>query len=105
MPESIESREAAHGERTIEVRIRFWTNDLAGEKGHIIPKHGWTSGQVLLPSNPSHGITSSEAVMFNSFAELPSKIEELLIANGIKLHLDKAERRYLTTGDARLSGP
>jgi hypothetical protein len=39
--------------------------------------------------------------MFNSFAELPSKIEELLIANGITLDLDKAERRYLTAGDAR----
>ncbi len=97
MPESterIESKSATHGEKTIEVRVRFWTNDLAGEKGKIIPKHGWTSGQVFLPSNPSHGITSSEPVMFNSFAELPSKIEELLIASGITLHPDK-ERRYL----------
>jgi hypothetical protein len=94
MSENVESKEAAHGEKTIEVRIRFWTNELAEKKDAIIPKHGWTSGQVFLPSNRSHGITSSEAVMFNSFAELPSKIEELLIANGITLHPDK-ERRYL----------
>jgi hypothetical protein len=41
--EEIESREAAQGERMIEVKLRFWTNDLAA-RGNVIPKHAWTRG-------------------------------------------------------------
>jgi hypothetical protein len=42
VPESIESREAKHGSKMIEVKVRFWTNDLAERKDRIIPKHAWT---------------------------------------------------------------
>ena len=33
MPERLEAREAVHGQRMVEVRVRFWTNDIAKEKG------------------------------------------------------------------------
>lgn len=82
---SIEPREAAHGEKMIEVRVRFWTNDLA-EGGRILPKHAWSSGAVYLRTNPSHGITSQEAVMFNSLAELPEAIQGALANGGVALH-------------------
>ena len=36
-PTEIEEREAPHGEKMIELRVRFWTN-LASEKGHVIPE-------------------------------------------------------------------
>ena len=55
MPESIESREAKHGSKMIEVKVRFWTNDLAEEKGRIRPKHAWGSGVVRIARNDSHG--------------------------------------------------
>ena len=41
MPDDVETREAAHGKRMLEVRVRFWTNDLAEGKGRIRPKHAW----------------------------------------------------------------
>ncbi len=34
---SSEQRDAQQGEKMIELRIRFWTNDLANEKGKIRP--------------------------------------------------------------------
>jgi hypothetical protein len=30
---------AKHGEKVIEIKLRFWTNDIAKEKDHIFPKH------------------------------------------------------------------
>ncbi len=47
MPEAIESREAAHGKKMVEVKVRFWTNDLADGKGKIRPKHAWGAGVAI----------------------------------------------------------
>jgi hypothetical protein len=41
-------RKAQQGERMIEVKIRFWTNDIADGKGNIFPKHAWSSGVVRM---------------------------------------------------------
>jgi hypothetical protein len=38
-----EAREAAHGQRMIEVRVRFWTNNLAKSKGMVLPRNAWGS--------------------------------------------------------------
>ena len=32
----------------IEVKVRFWTNDLADGKDRIRPKHAWGSGVVRM---------------------------------------------------------
>jgi hypothetical protein len=35
MKENVESLEAKQGERMIEIKVRYWTNDLSGTKGKI----------------------------------------------------------------------
>jgi len=54
--DSVASLEAKQGERMIEVKLRFWTNNLASEPGKIIPKHARASGVVRIERNLSHGI-------------------------------------------------
>jgi hypothetical protein len=55
-------QEAVHGEKLIEVKVGFWTNNIAAEEGKIVPNRAWTSGVVRLKPNPSHGIApGSEA--------------------------------------------
>jgi hypothetical protein len=96
MGSDVETREAAHGKRMIEVRVRFWTNDLAEGKGRIRPKHAWGAGVVRLEPNDSHGIPSANPVPFNSIAEIPAKIEKVLIDNGVSLHPSDRMRKYIT---------
>jgi hypothetical protein len=52
MAEDVETREAKLGKRMIEVRVRFWTNDLADGKGRIRPPDGFGRTGV---SSESHG--------------------------------------------------
>jgi hypothetical protein len=78
----------------IEVKVRFWTNDLGGEKGKILPKHAWGSGVVKIEPNDAHGITSSDPVPFNSMAEIPAKVEKVLIDRGVTIHPSSRMRRY-----------
>jgi hypothetical protein len=94
VPEPVEAREAAHGKRMIEVKLRFWTNDLGGDKGKILPKHAWGSGVVKMERNDAHGITSGEPLLFNSMAEIPAKLEKVLIDHGVTIHASSRMRRY-----------
>lgn len=87
--------QATQGEKMIEVRIRFWTNDLAERKGDINPKHAWAGGVVLMDRNKSHGITPQNPVPFNSLLDLPGKIEKLLIDHGVKIHKSTKMKRYM----------
>jgi hypothetical protein len=96
MAESIEAKVAKHGDRMIEIRVRLWTDKIAdGGKGSVLPKHAWDAGVVMLQRNESHGISPKAPLPFNGFADLPSKIEEVLLGQGVKVHLSKRQRRYL----------
>src|SRR4051812_15108610 len=95
MPEPVEAREAEHGKRMIEVKLRFWTNDLGGEKGKILPKHAWGAGVVRIERNDAHGISGAEPVPFNSMADFPAKVERVLIDHGITIHPSSRMRRYM----------
>lgn len=86
--------EAQHRERTIEVKVRFFTNELAGKEGYIIPKHGWTTGSVQMDRNLSHNIVPKDPVTFNSLMEIPAVIEKVLINHGIILHRVKKTKKY-----------
>jgi hypothetical protein len=71
MPEeSIISREANHGEKMIEVRLRFWTDDIALGSGKVRPKHAWTSGVVRMQPNKAHEIASGDSMPFNSLLDI-----------------------------------
>jgi hypothetical protein len=92
----IEAAEARHGERMIEVRLRFWTNDIAEGDGMIIPKHAWSSGVVRIQPNASHGIQPSSPRPFHSLLDVGAVIERVLIEYGIKLHPSRRMKRYLS---------
>lgn len=96
MSEPVEARVAEHGKKMIEVRVRFWTNDLGGEKGKILPKHAWGAGVVVIDSNNAHGISPSSPVPFNSIADIPAKIEKVLIDHGVTIHPSSRMRRYIS---------
>jgi hypothetical protein len=95
MPDELEAKEAAWGNRMIEIRVRFWTDSIADGKGKIIPKHAWDSGVVRIDRNTSHGIVPGNPIPFNGLSEIPSKIEKVLIDHGIRLHLGRRARKYL----------
>lgn len=92
--EKVEQRAAKQGEKMIELRIRFWTDSLADEKGKILPKHAWASGVVGVQANKSHGISPQDPVPFNSIMELMSAIEKVILAQGITLHTSRKMRKY-----------
>ena len=51
---NIEEKEAVHGQKMIEVKLRFWTNDIATGEGKIAPKHAWSAGVVRIEKNKAH---------------------------------------------------
>jgi hypothetical protein len=69
------AKEARHGEKMIEVKIRFWTDNIAGTKDKVIPKQAWTSGVVRVERNDAHGISPSRGVPFNSLLDVGVAIE------------------------------
>jgi hypothetical protein len=87
------AKRAEHGEKMIELRVRFWTDDMA-PKPRVVPKNAWTSGVVRLHSNRAHAIKPARPIPFNSLMELGSAIEKALVANGIVLHLNRKMRKY-----------
>lgn len=90
------SHEAIHGEKMVEVKIRFWTNDIAPKKGAIIPKHAWTSGVVRMERNDSHGIKPRAPLPFHSLLDVGSAIEKVLVKHGIVLHAGRRMRKYFS---------
>jgi hypothetical protein len=103
---NIEEQEAEYGERMIEIKVRFWTNDITEEvgvprgKGKIRPKHAWGSGVVRIKRNRSHSIEPSKTRPFNSMMELSAAIEQVLIDHGIKIHRSRKMKQYAPTPEA-----
>ena len=89
------AHEAEHGQKMIEVKVRFFTNNLVKGKGQIRPKHGWTRGVVRLKRNDAHGIKPGAPIPFNSLMELGGTIEKLLIREGITLHTVSKMEKYV----------
>src|SRR3990167_311694 len=89
------AREAKHGERMVELRVRFWTDGIAEGDGQVSPKHAWGGGMVRMKPNKSHGISSARPVPFNSLMELPAAIEKVLIQHGIRIHPVGKMRKYV----------
>jgi hypothetical protein len=97
--------EARRGERTISLRINFFTNNLGQEPGKVIPKHASEQGMVALRPNASHGIGSSPGIPFHSLAGLLVAIEDLLIREGITLHPNGTSRQYMASADVACVNP
>ena len=96
--ESIEVLEAKHGEKMIEIKVRFWTNDLSDVPDTVIPKHAKTSGVVRITGNKSHGIKPSKPEPFHSLLDVGAVIEKVLIKHGVVLHRSRKMRKYMAEG-------
>ena len=95
MAQNVESREAEYGQKMIEIKLRFWTNNIADQDGKIAPKHAWSSGVVRIESNKSHGIVPNAPKPFHSLLDVGAVIEKLLIEQGIVLHTSPRMRKYM----------
>ena len=93
-PAAIEARAAKHGQKMLEVRVRFWTDDIADKKGEIIPKHAWGSGMINIDRNEAHGLTPEKWLAFNSMAEIPAVLEKCLVENGVKIISSRKMKKY-----------
>jgi hypothetical protein len=88
---------APHGQKMIEVTIRFWTNNISKKRGHVIKKECWDYGVVYMPENSAHGISSLRPIPFHSLLELLPKIERLFIAQKVRLRSGQHSRKYLAS--------
>jgi hypothetical protein len=80
----------------IEVKLRFWTNDISHDQGKgVIPKHAWTAGVVRIERNKSHDITPLNPRLFNSLLDIGAVVEKVLIEHGIVLHRSKKMKKYV----------
>ena len=90
-------KQAVQGENMIEVRLRFWTNNIAADKGKIIPKQAWSSGVVRIQANASHGIVPRNPKPFQSLLDIGAVVEKVLIEHGVVLHPSRQMKKYLST--------
>lgn len=90
------SLEAKQGEKMIEVKVRFWTNNIATQPGKVIPKHAWTSGVVRMERNKSHSIEPGSPQPFHSLLDVSAIIEKVLIEHRIVLHPTKRMKKYIS---------
>jgi hypothetical protein len=98
MPKSktVEERESAHGKNMIEVKVRFWTDALAAQPGHVLPRHAWTAGVVRMARNEVHEIRPGKPIPFNSLLDVGAAIEKALIAHDITLHPSRRMTKYVS---------
>ena len=89
------ARVAKHGEKMIEIRIRFWTDAIAKKKGEIVPKHAWDGGVVVMDGNRAHGIDPAAPQPFNSILDLPSTLAKVLTQHGVILHTSRKSRKLI----------
>lgn len=95
MGKKIEEIEASFGQKMIEVKVRFWTNDIAKEKGKIIPKHAWSSGVVRMERNKAHGIDPGNPLPFHSLLDVGAVIEKVLIQHDVRLRTSRKMKKYM----------
>jgi hypothetical protein len=92
----VEAKEARHGQKMIEVKIRFWTDEMSNVKGTVIPKHAWAAGVVRAERNDAHGIKPGVPVPFNSILDIGSAVEKIFIEHGIVLHNSRKMKKYFS---------
>ncbi|UVT16035.1 MAG: hypothetical protein H8K04_00240 [Nitrospira sp.] len=88
---------APHGEKTIAITIRLFTNSISRKKGRQVKRECWDVGTVYMHQNLSHGISASKPIPFHSLMDLSSKIELLITRQKIKLHPGNQSRKYIYT--------
>lgn len=93
--QGLAAQEAKYGERMIEIKVRFWTNNIADGEGNVLPKHAWTSGVVRMERNATHGIVPDEPTPFHSLLDFSGVMEKVLQRHGIRLHPSRRMQKYI----------
>ena len=83
----LKSSPAKHGDKMIEVRVRFFTDGIARADGKIVKKHAWDSGFVSMDRNESHGIKPASPLPFNSILQLQTVLAKVLTQHGVTLYV------------------
>jgi hypothetical protein len=74
-------------DKTIRLTLAFFTDGIAEEKRHVIPKHCWTWGNAYLKRNKTHGVQpKGVGTIFHSLDEVLPAIEKELKKNEVVLH-------------------
>ena len=60
----------------LKVEVEFWTDQIASEKGKLVPKVAWDSGTLHILKNEGHANERSKAIPFESLSELQPTIEK-----------------------------
>jgi hypothetical protein len=94
-PNTPTARVAKHGDKMIEIRVRFWTDGISDQQDTVIPKHAWDSGVVVMDGNRSHGITPASPQPFNSILDLISVLGKVLVDHGVTLHTNRKSRKLI----------
>ncbi|MCK4540029.1 hypothetical protein KAU09_02665 [Candidatus Parcubacteria bacterium] len=82
----------AKDNKTIAIKIRFWTNDLPekiGRKNGQIPC--WTSGNVSIEANRTKGI-KAQNVIFHYLDDIPRAVREIMKKSKLTVVEDVAYR-------------
>ncbi len=93
----VSERDANYGKKTIEVRVRFFTDSIADTKGKIIPKVCWDGGAVFMIKNEAHGIVPQPPEIFNTMTEIVPKIETVLRQHGVKVVRSVTAKKLYTS--------
>ncbi|MCK4456298.1 MAG: hypothetical protein KAW39_01005 [Thermoplasmata archaeon] len=80
----MKDKKPRYGEKTIELTVRFWTNDISRKENHIVPRVCWEHGMITLKKNESHGLAVKRKP-FKSIAHLSRAVEELLKASNVEV--------------------
>ena len=68
--------------KTLSIKLRFWTNDLELNNKKKPVMACWNGGAIILEANKSKKIKSS-ALIFNSFDDIIPSIKEIFRKNKI----------------------
>ena len=77
-------KSAPVGERTIEVRLRFWTDGIASKDGHLLTGFCWEYGKAYVIANPTHGLKAGDQIDFKNLSDLPQAVARALESAGVK---------------------
>jgi|HubBroStandDraft_1064217.scaffolds.fasta_scaffold35763_2 hypothetical protein len=81
MPDAVK---APHGQKTIALTIRFWTDGIA-PKGKVAPGKAWNSGMVRFKMSETHGIEDCDWVPFDNLEAVVPAIKKAARRAGVKL--------------------
>ncbi len=74
--EKLQEKEAQHGQKMVEVKLRFWTSNIAEGEGKIVLRHAWAGEVVRIERNDALGSVPGDSILFHSMLDVGWAIEK-----------------------------